>query len=117
MLPNRRPVNAANKISAPAVSSVGADRGTVSPPAVRPRPRIRVNALIDGSCLATFGALKIKSSGSLGGNSARCSAATIANARPLSFAASVLTCPAYEFVRVRSRRALVTACPYPSLLK
>ena len=24
---------------------------------------------------------------------------------------------AYEFVRVRSRRALVTACPYPSLLK
>jgi hypothetical protein len=23
----------------------------------------------------------------------------------------------YEFVRVRSRRALVTACPYPSLLK
>jgi hypothetical protein len=30
--------------------------------------------------------------------------------RPLSF-------PVYEFVRVRSRRALVTACPYPSLLK
>ena len=27
------------------------------------------------------------------------------------------TCPAYEFVSVRSRRALVTACPYPSLLK
>jgi hypothetical protein len=24
---------------------------------------------------------------------------------------------AYDFVRVRSRRALVTACPYPSLLK
>ena len=66
---------------------------------------------------APFGALKIKSSGSLGGNSARCSGAAIANARPLYFAASVLTCPAYEFVRVRSRRALVTACPYPSLLK
>jgi hypothetical protein len=31
--------------------------------------------------------------------------------------ASVLTCPIYEFIRVRSRRALVTACPYPSLLK
>jgi len=28
-----------------------------------------------------------------------------------SFAAWVLTCPFYEFVRVRSRRALVTACP------
>jgi hypothetical protein len=25
--------------------------------------------------------------------------------------------PVYEFVRVRSRRALVTACPSPSLLK
>jgi hypothetical protein len=33
------------------------------------------------------------------------------------FAASVLPCAAYEFVRVRSRRAFVTACPYPSLLK
>jgi hypothetical protein len=42
--------------------------------------------------------------------------AAIANARSL-FVASVLTYSAYEFVRVRSRRALVTACPYPSLLK
>lgn len=33
------------------------------------------------------------------------------------FAASDLTCPVYKFIRVRSRRALVTACPYPSLLK
>jgi len=32
---------------------------------------------------APFGALKIKSSGSLGGNSARCSGAAIASARPL----------------------------------
>jgi hypothetical protein len=30
---------------------------------------------------------------------------------------SALTCLVYEFVRMRSRRALVTACPYPSLLK
>jgi hypothetical protein len=30
----------------------GADRGTGSPRAVRPRPRIRANALIDGSCFA-----------------------------------------------------------------
>jgi len=63
-----------------------------------------------------FGALKIKSSGSLGGNSAASPGAAIAMPG-LSFAASVLTCPVYEFVRVRSRRALVTACPYPSLLK
>jgi hypothetical protein len=35
----------------------------------------------------------------------------------LAFAASVPTCADYEFVRVRSRRASVTACPYPSLLK
>jgi hypothetical protein len=41
---------------------------------------------------------------------------TLANAAP-RFADSVLTCPVYEFVTVRSRRALVTACPYPSLLK
>jgi hypothetical protein len=42
------------------------------------------NALIKGSCFAApFGAFKIKSSGSLDGNSARCSGAAIANARPL----------------------------------
>jgi hypothetical protein len=48
-----------------------------------------------------------------GGNSARCPAAAIANARPLPSR----PVPAYECVRVRSRRALATACPYPSLLK
>jgi hypothetical protein len=57
-----------------------------SPQTVRPRPRIRANALVDGSCFAApFGALKIKSSGSLGGNAARCSGAAIANARPLFY--------------------------------
>jgi hypothetical protein len=77
-LPRARPRRGRQRVSYVAQS--------VEPEALRqsgPRPRIRANALIDGSCFAApFGALKIKSSGSLGGNS-RCSGAASAKARPL----------------------------------